>query len=366
MMFCKNCGKENENGSLSCEFCGQDFAKTVSDTISGAAAGNMTNPNKLKKNKIFLISIMAICVLLLGFILFFIFRTSTPNIEQMKKDFVGEILDNKDYSITEFNVLSETDGKNDQYKAVAEIVYDNTKIEYHRQYEFTYYKYKEWTLVDIDRHEKDYWKIIPIASPVVSDYEEECKEHISGKCKYDKFIPVESKTTSDLDSGKATFVFSVDKDTKIQNITGEIEFNYTFNDENGKWELSDYSYADSYSEQYNLINTWSGDGYPYLLTESEDNKVNFVFEITKYENDTVEGVLKYDNKSYALMGKVSGTLSDHINLDLSNTKDKKHIKLSIQFDGNAKADIDTNYDSDQILYFGYDKSQYRDVEMSLK
>lgn len=365
-MFCKNCGKENEDGSLSCKFCGQDFTKTVSNTISVETTGNMVLPNKLKKNKIFLVSIIAICVLLLGCILFFVLRTSTPNIEQLKKDFVEEILDNKDYSISEFKILSETDGKNDQYKAVAEVVYDNTKIEYHRQYEFSYYKYKEWTLVDIDRHEKNYWKIIPISAPVVSDYEEECKEHISGKCEYDKFTPVESKTASDLDSGKATFVFSVEKDTTIQNITGEIEFNYTFNDENGKWELSDYSYADSYSEQYNLINTWSGDGYPYLLTESEDNKVNFVFEITKYENDTVEGVLKYDNKSYALMGKVSGTLSDHINLDLSNTKDKKHIKLSIQFDGNAKADIDTNYDSDQILYFGYDKSQYRDVEMSLK
>lgn len=204
-------------------------------------------------------------------------------------------------------------------------------------------------MVDIDCYAKDSCQIVPIAAPVAKDYEEECKEHIMNE--YDKFAPVESKTTSDLNSGKATFVFSVAKSTKIQNITGEIEFNYVFNDAIGIWEYNNYSYADSYSEQYNLINTWSGDGYPYLLTESEDYKVTFVFEITKYKNDTVEGVLKYDNKSYDLKGKIYDTSSNSIDLDLLNSKEKKYINLSIQFDGNVQADINTNYSPNQIVYF---------------
>lgn len=365
-MFCKNCGKENEDGSLSCKFCGQDFTKTVSNTISVETTGNMVFPIKLKKNKIFLVSIIAICVLLLGCILFFVLRTSTPNIEQLKKDFVEEILDNKDYSISEFKILSETDGKNDQYKAVAEIVYDNTKIEYHRQYEFSYYKYKEWTLVDIDRHEKDSWQIVPIAAPAASDYAEECKEYLKIENVYDKFTPVESKTSVDLSSGEATFVFSVEKDTTIQNITGEIEFSYTFNDKNGEWEMGNRTYADSYSVEYDIVKTWSGDGYPYLLRQTEDNTVNFVFEVTKYENETVEGVLKYDDKSYNLVGTLSETSGEYVVLNLSNEDEKKSISLSLQYDGSATADIDTQYIPNQMIYYGYMKSQYRDVEMSLK
>lgn len=365
-MFCKNCGKENENGSLSCKFCGQDFTKTVSENISGEPTGNITTTNKLRINKILIVGIIVIFVLLFSCVLFFMFRTSTPDIEQLKKDFVEEILENKEYSITEFKIISETDGKNDEYKAITEIVYDDTDIEYHRQYEFIYNKYKEWVLVDICAYDKESWQTLPIAVPSASDYTEECEEYLKIENEYDHFSPVESKTTADLDSGKATFVFSVEKDTAIQDISGEIEFYFSFNEESGEWEMSDYAYADSYSVQYDLINTWSGDGYPYLLTESEDNKVNFVFEITKYENEIVEGVLKYDGKSYILSGTLSDTSGEYVVLKLSNENEKKSISLSLQYDGNATADIDTQYIPDQIVYFGYMKSQYKDVEMTLK
>lgn len=357
-MFCRNCGKENAEGSQVCISCGQDLTSNIVETPVKSTSNN-------KKTKIIIISVVLILALLVGGALFFMFRKTTPDKEQLKKDFVSEVLKDDKYSISEFDITNETDGDNNQYKALANITYSDDNVEYYRQYEFYYDKYDKWVLVNANQYNKDSWKTRPISAPSASDYTQIAQSTVSN-IQYDKFTPNDSKTTVDLDTGKATFVFSVEKSTKIQNITGEINFDFVFSEKSGKWVLSDYAYADSYSVKYNLIYTWSGDGNPYLLTPSEDNKVNFVFEITKQDGNNVEGTLKYNGKSFNLTGIFNEPASDFTSIEFVNEKEKKKVTLTSQFDGSAKADIDTQYIPDQLFYYGYTKTQYRDVEMSIQ
>ena len=364
-MFCKNCGKENTDGSQVCKFCGQDLMKTGLENNSEKAVETTESNKKSKKTKIIIISVILILVLLVGFALFFMFRTTTPDIEQLKSDFTSEVFKDDKYSISEFNITSESDGKNDQYKAIADVTYSDNNVEYHRQYEFVYNKYKEWILDDVNSFSKDSWKIIPIAIPSATDYTEICQSSVPNRIQYDTFTPIDSKTTADLNSGKATFVFSVEKNTVIQKISGEIEFHFSFNDKNGKWELSDSSYADSYNEQYDLVKTWSGKGQPYLFTNRDDNFTNFEFKVTKYEEDSVEGVLTYNNKNYNMSGSVSKSPDSFAALNLQNISDKKSIEMRIHFDGSANANIDTDYNPNNIVYFGYQQTRFDDVKMSL-
>lgn len=108
-MFCKNCGKENSDGSQVCKFCGQNLTSSVTEN----SVKPVVNTKKSKKPKILIISVIVILALLVGGGLFFMFRTTTPNIEQLKSDFISEVLKDEKYSISKFDVINETDGKND-------------------------------------------------------------------------------------------------------------------------------------------------------------------------------------------------------------------------------------------------------------
>lgn len=132
--------------------------------------------------------------------------------------------------------------------------------------------------------------------------------------------------------------------------------------------MSDSSYADSYNEQYDLIKTWSGKGQPYKefsLANSDDNYTDFEFSVTKYEEDSVEGVLTYNNKNYNMSGSVSISPDSFAVLNLQNISDKKSIEMSIHFDGSANANIDTDYNPNNIVYFVYQQTRFDDVKMSL-
>ena len=100
-MFCKNCGKENSDGSQVCKFCGQNLTSSVTEN----SVKPVVNTKKSKKPKILIISVIVILALLVGGGLFFMFRTTTPNIEQLKSDFISEVLKDEKYSISKFDVI---------------------------------------------------------------------------------------------------------------------------------------------------------------------------------------------------------------------------------------------------------------------
>ena len=169
-MFCKNCGKENSDGSQVCKFCGQNLTSSVTEN----SVKPVVNTKKSKKPKILIISVIVILALLVGGVLFFMFRTTTPNIEQLKSDFISEVLKDEKYSISKFDVINETDGKNDNYNAIIDVTYDYDNVEYHRQYELFYKKYKEWVFADSSDYNEDTWEVKPTPAPSASDYTEYC------------------------------------------------------------------------------------------------------------------------------------------------------------------------------------------------
>lgn len=359
-MFCKNCGKENSDGLQVCKFCGKDLASSVTEI----SAEPMANTKKSKRTKIIIISIIVILALLVGGGLFFMFRTTTPNTEQLKSDFISEVLKDEKYSISKFDVTNETDGKNNNYNAIIDVTYDYDNVEYHRQYELFYKKYKEWVLADSNDYNKDTWEVKPIGMPSASDYTKICKLKVSD-VQYDKFEPVDSKTTVDLENKTATFVFSVEKNTEILKISGDINFYFNFNDKSGKWEYLDFSYADSYNKKYDLMKTWTGNGEPYLFAKGTGDEVTFKFETTKYDDKSIQGVLSYGDKKYELTGTTTDASGSFIMLDLHNKSEKKEFEMWVNFDGSATANIDLNYDPNQTVYYGYLQNKYKEVEMSL-
>lgn len=364
-MFCKNCGTQNNDESKFCIFCGQEL--TNYDGTNDCVAMESV---KTKKKIIIPIAIILSLVVIIGLVLISVFRSSTPNIDRLKSDFSYEIIGEKKYSINTFDVVSETENGDNQYKAIVKVVYGDKEKEYHRQYEFNYVKYKKWSLKDLNNYKKIDWYIVPKIAPSASDYTYQCKEAITLASQADKFTPENDKTTVDLSAGKATFVFSVEKNTKIKKISGEINFDYEFNKYTGDWELAHYSNADSYKEEFNLLNTWSGKGCPGSLDPSYyDDKNTHVFnlKITKFDEKSSEGELSFDDEKY----KLKGTLEDdnsisQVYINLYDEENDIYVGITINYDGSATANIDTNYDPEQVLHFGYDKTEFNDVKMSMK
>lgn len=361
-MFCKNCGTQNNDESKFCICCGQELTN-YDDTNDCVAMESV----KTKKKIIIPIAIILSLVVIIGLVLISVFRSSTPNIDRLKSDFSYEIIGEKKYSINTFDVVSETENGDNQYKTIVKVVYGNKEKEFHRQYEFNYVKYKKWTLSDLKGYKKIDWYIVPKKAPSVSDYTNECKETITLLRQVDKFAPEDDKTTADLSAGKATFVFSVEKNTKVRKISGEININYVFNKHTGIWELEDYSNADSYKEEFNLLNTWSGTGYPYLISgdSKKENSHKFNLTITKFDEKSAEGVLSYDNEKYNLSGTLEKE-STYLDLSLYNEEDRKYVGIMIEDDGTATADINIDYYPNDIVYYSYAQTRFNDVKMSMK
>ena len=66
-----------------------------------------------------------------------------------------------------------------------------------------------------------------------------------------------------------------------------------------------------------------------------------------------------------MSGSVSISPDSFVALNLQNISDKKSIEMRIHFDGSANANIDTDYNPNNIVYFGYQQTRFDDVEMSL-
>lgn len=175
------------------------------------------------------------------------FRTTTPNIEQLKSDFISEVLKDEKYSISKFDVINETDGKMTiiMLLLMSHMIMIMSNITDNMSFSI---KIQGMGFADSSDYNEDTWEVKPTTAPSASDYTENCKSQLLKTIKYDKFEPVDSKTTVDLEAKTATFVYSVESKTDIRKISGEINFYYEFNDEKGEWVYKKFSYADSYNK----------------------------------------------------------------------------------------------------------------------
>jgi hypothetical protein len=132
-----------------------------------------------------------------------------------------------------------------------------------------------------------------------------------------------------------------------------------------------FSYADSYNKKYDLMKTWTGSSKPYLSEKDTDEEVTFKFETTKCEGKSdkgegsIQGVLTYNDEKHDLTGTISDTSNNLVTLVLYDKDEKIKFVMYIKSDGSTLADVDLNYNPNELIYFADQKTKYNDIEMSL-
>lgn len=305
--------------------------------------------------KVIKIVLSIVLLIILTVTIIFLLKPKTPAIEQLKNDFISEKLDLKDFQITNFEIESETDGKDDFYKAIVKVTYNNDKVEYKRQYHFLYNKYDKWILEDIENYEKDDWTIAPISAPDIDDFKNECSYMLyeSERIEYDKFIPLNNKTTYSLDDGKATFIFEVEKKSTVVNVSGEVEFNLSFNYEYGSWELDGFRCADSFNVAYEIKHIWKGKGTQSGVQELAPITKDLSLEITDYQNDTVSGTFVIDGNQCVFSGEADelyGNGDMILMFNFTNLDQKIKGDVRVYLNGEMSVNVRTNYEPDALFY----------------
>ena len=318
-----------------------------------------------RKNIVALITIGLIVLVLIAVCVVLTTRTTTPKIETLKQDLISEELDVDESAITDIKIETQTDGKEDIYKAIVEITYNDEEVEYVERYNLTYSKYNDWIFESVEDYEKDSWTKKPIKAPVITDFEKKCisKLYDDGEfTEYDKFEPVSDKTEVNLEDGKATFVFAVQDSSVLQSVTGEIKFDVHFNYEQGSWQLADYSYMDSYHTEHNLLQYWLGKGSHMGAHAGEVVEKNFALKVNNFSDGNATGVLTYEGKQYSVSGTITipEEVGKHYQIDLFNISEKMRIEGFFTIDGEMYVTVDTAYKPDSKLYYPIDRY---DVDM---
>ncbi len=323
----------------------------------------------MNKNKKMFIGIGIIIVVLACIGILFLLKPSTPKVEQMEQDFIVENLETDEYSVTDFVVESETDGKDDLYEAIVGVTYNDGQVEYAEKYRIVYKKYDEWIFDSIEDYEEKNWSKKPLIAPTAEEFEKRCISALEENDEftdYATFKIVDDKTEVNLDEGKTVFVFKVENKTDIENVSGEIAFEILFDYESGEWTVDNYTYADSFHTEYDLKHTWSGKAAHggYHATSAPDEE-DFSFSITEYNDETASGTLTYGDSKYSVSGEIVMPESpgSYISFDLCNVDKKIRIEGSIEIDGEMSVEVDTAYKPDAMFY--YPKDRYY-VDMNIE
>lgn len=355
-MFCKNCGKEITQESNKCEFCGCDLKSTKS-------GNSAPTPLRTRKKKVLTIIISTVVLVLITTLIIIANLPKTPKIEDLKSDFIAEVFGEKEYTLTTFDIVNETDGTESPYKAIVNVVYDNTKIQYQQQYEVFYNKYSDvWLLDKIEKLNKHEWVVKPIKAPDVEDIDFSYflydKQHFG----YDVFECVKNKTRENLDIGEAVFVFNVKKEDRMQTVSGEIEFTVVFDNNSERWSITEYSFLDSYKVNINLLNSWSGNGELQSVYKPTEH---FKLIIEKWENKQISAKLTFKNTTYVLTGYFEQPThpTSSILLDLTNEEEKLQFHLTCDLDGTIKGTVYTRYE--EGLIYRYNNNYEYKVELTI-
>ena len=270
-------------------------------------------------NKTIKIVLPIIVLIILVIITVSSIKPKTPDVEQLKNDFISERLDSVDTEITNFEIESETNGKDDFYKAIVNVKYNNNIAEFSRQYHFLYNKYDKWVLEDIENYKEENWTIVPIAAPNIEDFKSECSNLLyeSDMVEYDVFNVLHDKTTYSLEEGTATFIFEVEEKSKVRNISGEVEFEFYFNFDLGCWCLMDFAYSDSFNIVYDFKHTWSGKAIQETIGSlgapmgNTPQVKNASFVIDGYNEGIVKGTFTFDGVKYSVSGSAKEEKDDN-------------------------------------------------------
>ena len=328
-MFCKNCGKEIADTAKFCDGCGQDFSKPTESKNTFKSL-----LSKVKQNKIILGGMTAIIVSLIVGLFVILNLPNKPNVEQIKADFTTQILGGEDIIIKEINIISKTDTNKNQYRVIADIIFNDKVVEEQRQYEFVYFKSKAWSLNTISPIKENEWKKYPILVPDIDKCKNACVERLkeNNQYIYDVFEFNEKNTKTDFEKGTSQLVFSVNKSTDILEVSGEIQFIFNFNYNKREWDLISYSHLDSYKVNTKLVRQWQGT----TTHKTSGTKENFVLNVKEFDFSTnaAEVELQFKGNTYKIGGAISiSEFQKNAEISATSVEDQIKIYMCINQDG---------------------------------
>ena len=344
VMNCPNCNKVNSENAIFCEHCGTRLVEVSEEQQT-------TTAKKISKK--ILVS-GALVGIVLCVILFFLFLPKYPKEEQLKADFIKEIVDDEEnFSVSKLTIDSEME-MGEKYVMVASIIYDDGEIEYQEKYCFTYVKSDDWVIENIEEHDEDTWKTRAIVEPSADEFgrrslnyfdDSEAEDDINRNWLIEDDTEITSKESKvDLENQKATFIYVFRRETSVFSVESEVEFFYEFEDKS--WSVTDYSVLD-YKEDINILHSWTGVGENYY------DKENFKFKILNIEDKKITAEITHGDVVHQMSGDM--TLS-YLEFDLFDNADEKYcFKGQISEDGEVTGTIDTNYKPNAMFYFTEDR-----------
>lgn len=336
---------------------------------------NNEKPNTTKKSnkKVIIIAGIAIAFAIIIILIASISSIHrTPNEQQLQADLIQQKLKYDDLSISDFTVYSEEEIDN-KYTAIVSVTYEKAFVEYDEKYTLTYSKYDDWVFYDVEAYDKNLWTKKPTALPNVDEYTksylEELKNTNDGN-EYDSFLFNESKSSSDLEAGKVTYVFDVKKETAIKSMSGEKDFSIEFDFDKGEWNLQEVSNSDSYEIEYNFLRSWIGTleceiQHSWYDTDDRKSKLS-ITEFESVEKDiygTIKGQFVFGNKTYDMSGSISlsdaYSVSDSYMITMTSSTEKVcRLEGTLHSDGSLSIKINRDYtgrdDSSFYYYNTYD------------
>lgn len=335
---------------------------------------------KLSKRQIITIGIVAGIVLIVILLAIFSSINNAPKKQQLQNDLIQEELDGN-VKIDDFTIISDEKYDN-KYSAIVDVTYCKDDVKYNEKYAMSYSKYKDWQFYSSDDYDKEIWTKTPTAQPNIEKYTKRCIEKLESECyfyNYDSFTYNQKQSKIDVENGEVVYAFDVSKNTTIENRAGTILFDIKFNYETGNWNIENITYDDSYNITYNFEKTWIGT-LKCLVDSSwnDTNEKNVSFNITSFEKNKVDGIIKgefiFDNKTYEMSGtitlpesKTSLYSDDKYFIEMTG-KNGNVCKLdgTLYTDGSLHISINRDYTGGDSGFYTYYKYDIFDGDLSIK
>lgn len=265
-----------------------------------------------------------------------------PSNEQLQSDIIQQEIEGI-IKTDEFKIIDDNKDK-DTYWALVDVTYTKDDVQYNEKYRVAYLKYEDWQLTNIDEYNEELWTKKPITQPDVEKFSKLCEEWIvedDPYGKYESFIYNEKQSNYDLEKGIAKYAFDVERHNAIEKESGEIDFIINFDNEKGKWEIEDVSYADSHKISYNIIHSWSGNvtykNYNSLNETKEEVKLTIIEFNEDEDYYKIKGEFTLGNKNYNMTGRFSSRNYDYYSFSLKKTDENIcEINGNISLDGNIR------------------------------
>ena len=305
----------------------------------------------MKKNKRIVISVLVVVFIVVG-ILIYLLTPKNPSEEQLKKDFLENIVKYENVDISEIEIVGDVDLE-EQYVAEVRIIYSDEQREFDERYCMRYIKGDEWVFYNYDKTAEDDWKQKAIVEPTKEELRRILDKEDEGEDEYllleEGYAPhkiSDEFVSTDLEKQTATYSFVRTAESPVMQYSEKCIYEYKYNK---GWELIDSVTEVLQEKVYNYIHTWSGTATKQRAFSFEEKEETIQFRIKSVNDGIVEAELTQKNVTHQMKGTVEIGVFSY--LDLFDVNDEKYyLEATIYENGELDGELNTEYSSDGLIY----------------